>query len=125
VGERATPGVLRVPESVIRGPRLPPQARTILVTGKGGTGKTPVAAATALLIADHGARTLAVSTDAAHSLGDALGCPIGHDPTPVTPTFSAQEVDAQQLFDQTTRRGPVTTSRSSRSATSDCGHGYG
>jgi arsenite-transporting ATPase len=59
-----------------------------------------VAAATALLTADHGARTLVVSTDAAHSLGDALGCAIGADPTPVTPMVSAQEVDAQQLFDR-------------------------
>jgi arsenite/tail-anchored protein-transporting ATPase len=100
VGERATPGVLRVPESLTQGLRSSPQTRIVLVTGKGGTGKTTVAAATALLIAEHGARALVVSTDAAHSLGDALGCPIGHDPTPITPTLSAQEIDAQQLFDR-------------------------
>jgi arsenite-transporting ATPase len=76
------------------------QPQILLVTGKGGTGKTTVAAATALLTADRGARTLVVSTDAAHSLGDAFGCAVGSDPTPVTPMLSAQEIDAQQLFDR-------------------------
>lgn len=74
--------------------------RVLFVTGKGGTGKTTVAASTALRVADLGARTLVVSTDAAHSLGDALGCPLGADPTPVTATLSAQEVDSQQVFDR-------------------------
>src|ERR687897_632472 len=74
--------------------------RVLLVTGKGGTGKTTVAASTALRAADLGARTLVVSTDAAHSLGDSLGRALGPDPTPVTATLSAQEVDSQRLFDQ-------------------------
>ena len=47
-----------------------------------------------------GPRTLVVSTDAAHSLGDALAQPVGADPTPVTATLSAQEVDSQQVFDR-------------------------
>ena len=47
--------------------------RIILVTGKGGVGKTTVAAATALASADRGYRTLVTSTDPAHSLADALG----------------------------------------------------
>jgi arsenite-transporting ATPase len=72
----------------------------VLVTGKGGTGKTTVAASTALRAADQGARTLVVSTDGAHSLGDALGQRLGPDPTPVTATLSAQEIDTQRLFDQ-------------------------
>jgi arsenite-transporting ATPase len=72
----------------------------LFVTGKGGTGKTTVAASTALRIADLGARTLVVSTDAAHSLGDALGRDLGSEPTPVTATLSAQEIDAQQVFDR-------------------------
>jgi arsenite/tail-anchored protein-transporting ATPase len=74
--------------------------RVLFVTGKGGTGKTTVAAATALRLDDLGARTLVVSTDAAHSLSDALGCPVGPDPTPVTATLHAQEVDSQQVFDR-------------------------
>ena len=44
----------------------------LLFTGKGGVGKTTTAAATALACADRGARTLAMSTDPAHSLADAL-----------------------------------------------------
>ncbi len=75
-------------------------AKVLFVTGKGGTGKTTVAAATALRVADLGARTLVVSTDAAHSLGDVLGRTVGADPTPVTATLSAQEIDSQQVFDR-------------------------
>ena len=47
--------------------------RVLLYTGKGGVGKTTVAAATALRLADTNRRTLVLSTDPAHSLGDALG----------------------------------------------------
>ena len=46
--------------------------RVVLVTGKGGVGKTTTAAATAVRAARTGLRTLVMSTDAAHSLGDAL-----------------------------------------------------
>jgi arsenite-transporting ATPase len=74
--------------------------RVLLVTGKGGAGKTTVAASTALRAADRGARTLVVSTDAAHSLGDALGVRLGPEPTAVSPMLSAQEIDAQLLFDR-------------------------
>ena len=51
--------------------------RVILVTGKGGVGKTTVAAATALRSADFGHRTLVMSTDPAHSLADAYQVPLG------------------------------------------------
>ena len=47
--------------------------RVILFTGKGGVGKTTTAAATAVRAARAGLQTLVMSTDAAHSLGDALG----------------------------------------------------
>jgi arsenite/tail-anchored protein-transporting ATPase len=57
--------------------------RIILYTGKGGVGKTSVAAATALSCAAAGKRTLVLSTDPAHSLADSLQCEIGSDPTPV------------------------------------------
>ena len=46
--------------------------RILLLTGKGGVGKTTTAAATALLAADRGHRTLVLSTDPAHSLADAF-----------------------------------------------------
>ena len=47
--------------------------RVVLFTGKGGVGKTTTAAATAVQAARQGIKTLVMSTDAAHSLGDALG----------------------------------------------------
>ena len=53
--------------------------RIILFTGKGGVGKTTVSAATGLAAAARGKRTLVVSTDVAHSLGDALDVEIGRD----------------------------------------------
>jgi arsenite-transporting ATPase len=75
--------------------------RIILFTGKGGVGKTTVAAATGLRIAGKGARTLVVSTDPAHSLGDALDMALADRPTPVTTTLAGQELDARvRLEDQ-------------------------
>lgn len=67
--------------------------RIILYTGKGGVGKTCVAAATALRLADGGQRVLVASTDAAHSLGDAFDLPVGSEPTPVAPNLHALEID--------------------------------
>ena len=55
--------------------------RIILYTGKGGVGKTSVAAATARRIAATGQRTLVLSTDPAHSLADALQTEVGPEPT--------------------------------------------
>ena len=69
--------------------------RTILYTGKGGVGKTSVAAATALQIARTGRRTVILSTDPAHSLSDSLESQLGATPTPVAPNLWAQEVQAE------------------------------
>jgi len=69
--------------------------RTILYTGKGGVGKTSVAAATALRIADSGLRTVILSTDPAHSLSDSLETELGARPTPVAPNLWGQEVQAE------------------------------
>ncbi len=74
--------------------------RIILFTGKGGVGKSTVAAGTAALAAAAGHRTLVLSTDAAHSLGDAFGTPVGSEPTEVTPGLFVQQVDAQLRFEQ-------------------------
>ena len=68
--------------------------RVILYTGKGGVGKTTVAAATAVRCARLGQRTLVISTDAAHSLGDSLDVPVGEDPVEVAPNLWAEEVNA-------------------------------
>lgn len=57
--------------------------RVLLFTGKGGVGKTTLAAATAARLARAGHKTLVVSTDPAHSLGDALDRPLGAEPSEV------------------------------------------
>lgn len=69
--------------------------RTILYTGKGGVGKTSVAAATAVRAAAAGRRTLILSTDPAHSLSDALQTELGSEPTAVSADLDAAEIDAQ------------------------------
>jgi arsenite-transporting ATPase len=69
--------------------------RTILYTGKGGAGKTSVAAATARRLAAGGRRTLIVSTDPAHSLGDVLEAELAPEPRPVGENLHAQQVVAQ------------------------------
>jgi arsenite-transporting ATPase len=74
--------------------------RIILITGKGGVGKTTVAAATALKAADLGHRTLVMSTDPAHSLADAFQLPFGDHPVAVTDTLWAQQIDAQQRLEE-------------------------
>lgn len=72
---------------------MPP--RTILYTGKGGVGKTSVAAATARRCAALGRRTVILSTDPAHSLSDAIGVDLGPDPTPIEERLWGQEVIAE------------------------------
>ncbi len=67
--------------------------RILLYTGKGGVGKTSIAAATALLCADRGLRTIVLSTDIAHSLGDAFDVPLGPEPTRIAPNLDGQEPD--------------------------------
>jgi arsenite-transporting ATPase len=74
--------------------------RILLFTGKGGVGKSTVAAGTAALVAASGLRTLVLSTDAAHSLADAFGVPVGSEPTPVADNLHVQQVDAQLRFEQ-------------------------
>src|SRR5438270_11742957 len=59
--------------------------RIIVYTGKGGVGKTSIAAATAVRAAELGHRTLVLSTDLAHSLADSLDLPLGPEPTQVAP----------------------------------------
>ncbi|CAN5749916.1 ArsA family ATPase [soil metagenome] len=67
--------------------------RILLYTGKCGVGKTSIAAATAVLSAQRGLRTLVVSTDIAHSLADALEVPVGPQPREVAPNLWAHEPD--------------------------------
>jgi arsenite-transporting ATPase len=81
--------------------------RVLLFTGKGGVGKTTVAAATAAHAAAQGRKTLVISTDAAHSLGDAFGLDTtaarGGEPVEVDTGLAVQQVDTQRRFEQTWR----------------------
>jgi arsenite-transporting ATPase len=74
--------------------------RTILYTGKGGVGKTSVAAATARRCAADGLRTIVISTDPAHSLADALGCDLGSTPVLVADRLTAHQVTAQDELER-------------------------
>jgi arsenite-transporting ATPase len=70
--------------------------RILLFTGKGGVGKTTIAAATALRAAQSGLRTLVCSTDPAHSLGDAFDVPLGDAPSAI-PGVVGAALRGQQL----------------------------
>jgi len=70
--------------------------RILIYTGKGGVGKTSIAAATALHLARAGKRVLVMSTDQAHSLGDCLDTPLFGAPTAILPGLEALEIDPSQ-----------------------------
>ena len=74
--------------------------RIILYTGKGGVGKTTVAAATALQAAKKGHRVLVISTDAAHSLRDVFDQELGPEPKKVAKNVYAQEIDVYYSVDK-------------------------
>jgi arsenite/tail-anchored protein-transporting ATPase len=74
--------------------------RIILYTGKGGVGKTSVAAATARRCAAAGARTLVLSTDPAHSLAESLQLPVAGEPTEVGGGVWAQQVQAHEELER-------------------------
>ena len=74
--------------------------RTILYTGKGGVGKTSVAACTARRCAADGLRTLVLSTDPAHSLAESLEVELGSEPTPAGDGLWGQEVKAQEEMER-------------------------
>jgi arsenite-transporting ATPase len=74
--------------------------RTILYTGKGGVGKTSVAAATARRCAALGLRTIVLSTDPAHSLSDSLEVELASSPTPCGENLWGQEVQAQEEMER-------------------------
>ena len=74
--------------------------RILLFTGKGGVGKTTAAAATALACAERGARTLVVSTDPAHSLGDAYGIDLGDQAGRIEGDLWGQQLDATARMEE-------------------------
>ena len=68
--------------------------RIIIYTGKGGVGKTSMAAATACKIAKNGKKVLIMSTDQAHSLGDSFDIKVGKEPTKIMEDLDAMEIDS-------------------------------
>ncbi|MGH2690884.1 MAG: ArsA family ATPase [Actinomycetota bacterium] len=73
--------------------------RILLFTGKGGVGKTTIAAATAVRAARSGYRTLVTSTDPAHSLADSFDMPLGDDVVEVSENLWAEQIDAQSRLE--------------------------
>src|SRR5919197_2550888 len=73
--------------------------RVLLFTGKGGVGKTTIAAATAVRAAKAGRRTLVMSTDPAHSLADSFDTELGSDTRQVAPNLWAGKIDAQDRLE--------------------------
>ncbi|MDM5186813.1 ArsA family ATPase [Bacillus sp. DX4.1] len=67
--------------------------RIILYTGKGGVGKTSISAATAIQSAKQGLKTLVMSTDPAHSLGDSFGIKLSSEPQEIRENLWAQEIN--------------------------------
>ena len=75
--------------------------RVVLFTGKGGVGKTTLAAATAAQVAAAGRKTLVLSTDPAHSLADAMACSVETEPTEVAAGLFVGHVDTQRRLQET------------------------
>jgi len=73
--------------------------RIVLFTGKGGVGKTTVAAATAVRAAASGKRTLIMSTDPAHSLADSFDLPLGSRATQIAEHLWGEQIDAQERLE--------------------------
>jgi arsenite-transporting ATPase len=76
----------------------PPGTRLVFFGGKGGVGKTTAAAAAAISIARSGKRVLLLSTDPAHSLGDALVMTVGDEEREAAPGLRARELDGARAF---------------------------
>jgi arsenite-transporting ATPase len=74
--------------------------RVLLHTGKGGVGKTTLSLATALAAARFGHRVFVLSTDSAHSLGDAIGDRIGSSPVKIAERVTAREVGVLDELDR-------------------------
>jgi len=72
----------------------------IFIGGKGGVGKTTISAATALWCARMNKKTLIISTDPAHSLGDSFDRIIKHVPTPITQNLEAIEIDPDKAMEE-------------------------
>src|SRR3954447_2012387 len=77
--------------------------RVLLFTGKGGVGKTTVAASTAAAAARAGKRVMVMSTDPAHSLADSFDIEIGSETTELADNLWGQQIDAQSRLESNWR----------------------
>ncbi len=104
---KSSPQVLSTGPSGMRG-LLEKDLRFILFGGKGGVGKTTLAATTALAMAEHdsGKKILLFSTDPTGSLADSLGCPIGDEPTPIAEVSGlyAMQINAEDQLEDLKQR---------------------
>jgi arsenite-transporting ATPase len=102
--EIATPPSIKWPTKISPGfsDFLAEGCQLIIVGGKGGVGKTTVSAAIGLALANHypDKKIRIISIDPAHSLGDAFGEKLGHEPVLLTANLSGQEIDATKILDQ-------------------------
>src|SRR6266511_3968593 len=80
-----------------------PHVRILLFTGKGGVGKTTVAAATAVRAASAGHRTLVMSTDPAHPLADSFDIPLTSQAQQISINLWAEQIDAQERLESNWR----------------------
>ncbi len=74
------------------------ETRVNIVVGKGGTGKTTISAALSVVLALKGYKTLIVSLDPAHNLGDVLGVSLGDSPKEVVNNLYAMELDMESII---------------------------
>jgi arsenite-transporting ATPase len=91
-----------VPASVFLSVHDLTKRKYVLIGGKGGVGKTSVAGATGLYLANQGKRTLVFSTDPAHSLSDSFGCAIGNQITslPGSTCLYGFEMNSHRMLDE-------------------------
>ena len=72
--------------------------RILIYTGKGGVGKTSMATATAIFLANSGKKVILLSTDQAHSLGDILAKKINKENSQIFPNLDVVEIDPTEKF---------------------------
>ncbi|MEE1009245.1 MAG: ArsA family ATPase [Agathobacter sp.] len=73
--------------------------RIFIFTGKGGVGKSSIAAAHAIKSAKEGNNTLLVSTDMAHNIGDIFECTLGKEPVEISKRLACYEIDPEYVME--------------------------
>jgi len=87
-------------EAVMEQLRPQEDTRYLFFTGKGGVGKSTIAATAATALAGDGQETLIVTTDPAAHLKDVFGAEVGHEPTPITDGLDAARIDQEKALEE-------------------------